>query len=214
MRFKIFFLLLILVSVFSFTQAQNSVCTPDLTQARSLLELAQAALESGDKEGAMSLMADARNALILEEANCVNYAADTVGDKRTNPVPFGERKQFELPGDRIASIELINFESHPDAIETTGKEADIGMRYILVQYTYYCEGSPDDACSVSSLPFSAVGSENIEYQPRGNNLQDGSGDTLYGGGEITRYLVFLVKEDETDFVVRHSGSSSTFFATI
>lgn len=214
MKFKIFFVLSILIFRFSLTQAQETICTPDLSQSELLLAQAQAAIDGGDAQGAVSFITDARNILALEVAKCVNYAADAAGDKRTNPVPYGERHAVTLANGSEASIEFIDFDPQPGAEIGIDPPGD-GERYILAQYNFYCEASPDDTCRAESLPFKAIGSESVEYVPRSNKLQSGSGDKLYGGGQSTRYLVFLVGEDETDFVIKYAelSSSPTFFAT-
>lgn len=214
MRFKLVTILIFGLLFSAPVQAQNIDCSADLSQAQTALDQAQAAIDSSDTSTALTFMTEAQNALAYQIASCMNYAPDTAGDTRTNPVPFGQARQVELPDDRKATVQLLSFDPMPSAVDTVGKEADEGMRYILAQYSYYCDASPDKKCSVDSLPFSAVGSANKEYTPRSNNLQSSGGETLYGGGETTRYLVFLVEADETDFVIEFAPSAdSAFFAT-
>jgi hypothetical protein len=217
MRFKILSLLLMIGTFLNFpARAQDTVCNPDLAQVTALLAEAQAAIESGDTAGTVSLMADARNMLTLQEAGCVNYAPETSGDKRSNPVPFGERKSFKLSGGGQASLEIVNFID--DANDFSRSEIEDGKRLVAVELMYFCELIPDEQCAVAEYSFNLVGSASIEYSPHfENSLPDSTSFDLYGGGQGPFTVGFLVGEDETNFVLRRSSLDPmvphTYFAT-
>lgn len=208
MQRKIFSLFLIVGTFFVLpTQAQETACNPDLTQVTSLLAEAQASFESGDTAGAVGLMADARDDLALQEAQCLNYAPDTAGDKRTNPVPLGERLKFDLSEDGSASIQIVNYIDNANEFAEFFEVAET-ERLIGIEISYMCESELDATCSVGPFDsFSVVGSQGISYDTKkSNTLPNSEPLSLYGGGQGNYSMAFLVDADDSDFVlVLHPG---------
>lgn len=192
--------------------AQTDACSPDLAQVIATLEQAQSEFDTGNTDSGLALVGDARSALALEEATCFNYAPDTVGDKRTNPVPLGERKQFDLVNGGKASVVVTGFIDNANEFSEVDIEDD--ERLIGVEITYFCESSPDETCVVDtlSLPSKVVGNSNIESEsPRASSLPNTDNVTLYGGGQVDHTMAFLVGKDESDFVLRIGNQSPIYF---
>jgi hypothetical protein len=209
---KILLALLALWSI-SFSPALAQECQPDLTDAIDQLTQAQTAFNEGDTETGLTHLSEARQVLALEEVACINYAPETAGDKRSNPVPFGQRKSFEFNGEAIA-IEIIDYSDN--ANEASETEPPDGQRYVVATVNFYCEGSSDDQCTPSLSYFSGVGSNNVQFGVALDYTRFSYyPPALFGGGQTQFEVPFLVDEDETDIVLimEYFMSGQFYFAT-
>lgn len=214
------FLLTSLSPVLAFTPAvlvslSNHVgageCQPDLSGAIDQLTQAQAAFGEGDTETGIAQLTETRQELELQEAVCINYAPETAGDKRSNPVPLGQRQSFELATGKKASAEILDYVTN--ASDLVDEPAPDGQRYVVIYIRYHCEASVDENCDASVLGFKAVGSRSTLYDPWNGYSADRW--MLFGGGQADLEATFLVGEDETDIaLIKDNGpKGDVFFAT-
>lgn len=208
MRIK---LILLTFTLFVFTlpaAAQDAACQPDLAQIINTLQQAQTAIDGGDTQSAITSITSARDTLTLEAAKCLNYAPETVGDKRTNPVPLGERKQFDLKDAGKASIQIANYLDNANEYAKNFEVGD-GKRLIGIELSYWCESAADAICKIDAFSgLSVVGSQGVVYDTKKTNtLPNNEGIELYGGGQGNYSLAFLVDADDTEMVLVFSPGS-------
>lgn len=195
-------------------------CNLDISTVQLLLSEAAVA----DDAAALGLISEARAALEQIEGRCRNYAPDSAGDSRLNPVPFGQRQHAVIPRDFIGSIELLEFLPDGEAFVLAANRRNVpapdGTRYIVFRLNYVCEVSPAESCNFSPTDFSVVGRKGVSYRYNSGSAYDISlrGVTdmqeVFGGGEIEVTLMFLVKADDGDFVLfTEYGSPRVFFAS-
>lgn len=219
MRYKLSLCALLLFVFFwtSSTAAQSGNCVPDLTSATAWLNDAQVALNNDDLNTALTAIGDARNALELIEANCTDYAPETAGNSRTNPVPFGQRQHTEILEYFIGSLQITRYVDNANEVVAAADDdnppPEEGKRYILVEFTVYCEREPSQSCEFRQRAWHVVGSKGIAYEREGSVDGFSGEQELFGGAQLPVALVYLVEADETDFVLfNEHGDTRVFFA--
>jgi hypothetical protein len=208
-------LLLIATSWIPTIAAQSGNCQPDLTSATAWLNDAQTALNNDDLNTAMTAIADARNSLELIEANCTDYAPETAGDSRTNPVSFGQQHHTEISDYFIGSLQITRYGDNANelvaATDDDNPPPEEGKRYILVEFTIYCEREPSQSCEFRQLNWHIVGSKGIAYE-RARGIDGFSGEQeLFGGAQLPVALVYQVDVAETNFVLFNEHRDTRVF---
>jgi hypothetical protein len=200
------------------TIAQNE-CSFDLTGANEALAVAQASIDASDSEAALSAVSDARAALELQEANCVDYAPEEAGNSRTNPVPFGQRQQAEYSNDFMGSIEMMEYLDDGEdlimALNRSNDPAPRSKRYVILSFKLFCERDPAESCEYSRVDFSLVGDKGVSYRYDSASIHGLENDAeFFGGAEIIEVVAFLVNSDDDNFVMfTEYGDPRVFFAT-
>lgn len=214
------FVLLVCLLVAAPVIAQDAACSPDLSPLLETLAQVQEAIDGGDDASARDGLAVARAGLALIASECADYAPDSAGDSRTNPVPFGQR-QTVTSVDFDGAVEILGFRDGDEAesfiLEANNRNepAPDGKRYITIEFRFICERAASESCEYSPVHFSLVGSRGVAYDYNDDNdvrriTDDGE---FFGGGEITVTLVFAVNDDDGDFVLyTEYGRPRTYFA--
>lgn len=199
--------------------AQDAACSPNLSPLLETLAQVQVAIDGGDDASARDGLAVARAGLALIASECADYAPDSAGDSRTNPVPFGQR-QTVTSVDFDGAIEILGYRDGEDAeafiLETNNRNdpAPEGKQYITVEFRFICERPASESCEYSRIHFSLVGSRGVSYTyDDDNDARPITDETeFFGGSEITATLVFAVNEDDGDFVMfTEYGRPRTYF---
>ncbi len=219
MRYSVFAttLLLLILSWIPIIAAQRDNCEPNLTSANAWLNDAQVALDNDDLDTALTAIADARAALELIEANCIDFVPEAAGDSRTNPVPFGQRRHTEVLDFFNGSVQITRFVDNADELVAAAAFDNPppreGKRYILVGFTIYCEGEPSQSCDFRQRDWHVVGSKGISYE-RDASVDGFSKDVeIFGGAQLPVSLVYMADADETDFVLfNEPRDTRVFFA--
>jgi hypothetical protein len=220
MRLRIFVLTVILSLAFIYpASADEKTCKPDIAAANKLLAEAQAAFDKGDTKAALVAVGDARAALQLIEANCASQAGKTAGDTRTNPVPLGRRQKMKIGTKFTGSIEVIRaVDPANDMVKNADDKNPVpadGQRYVVVEFNFYCEVDPAKSCQFSPDDFAIVGSKGVAYTFQASKSKGFSRDQeVFGGGQTTVTLAYLVDAQETGFVLFNDGKKDkrVFFA--
>lgn len=201
-----YFLILILFHVVP-VFAQDSNCTFELDRVSMLLMQAQSLVDTGDVQQALSLISDAKSSLAIQEAACVNFAPVTMGDKRSNPVSFGQRKSFV--NDNVqASIQITQFIDNANDLSRDPVEA--GKRTVAVEFKYYCEGTPDQECETSRFNYKLVGDKSEIYLS--TKLANSDFPGLFGGGESSYVVGFVVDDTDSNFIFIVSAEDDVYFS--
>jgi hypothetical protein len=214
--------------------AQDNDCI-DFHDVDLALTLARTTDIGGDLETTLEHVREAREALETIEAECAssvvqsdgetvasdgNWASNDAGDRRSNPIPFGQRQYVQ---GQKASLELTEFiplrnGTKVDSLDGgTYYELDENDGYIQVSGVFYCELSEDETCNLNTSGFGAVG---ISGVVSGIPFAiDEYSYTVYGGGHVPFTLALGVPEDDTDFILRYydlasfgdTGNKEVFF---
>lgn len=123
-----------------------------------------------------------------------------IGTSRDNPAPLNT--PVEVPN---YTMTLTSVTRPANDIVAAGNmfnsPPDEGYEYVMVEVTVTCK---QDECAFSSYNLGVVGSESVVYDPEFVSGVDGmleSGEMLEGG-TLTGKLFFIVKQGETDLVLR------------
>jgi hypothetical protein len=216
--------ILILAALLSFTalypaSADEKTCKPDLVSASKLLTAAQAAFDKGDTKAGIAAVGDARAALQLIEADCTTQAGKTAGDTRTNPVPLGQRQKMKIGTKFTGSIEVTrSVDPANDMVKNADDKNPVpaeNQRYVVVEFNFYCEVDPAKSCQFAPDDFAIVGSKGVAYPFQASQSKGFSRDQeVFGGGQTTVTLAYLVDAQETNFVLFNDGKKDkrVFFA--
>lgn len=209
----------LLVVVAAPLSAQDAPCAPDLSPIMETLTQVQQASDAGDEASVRDGLAVARAGLALIEGECLDYAPESAGDSRTNPVPFGEQ-QSVTSIDFDGSIEILNYREGDEAeafvleANRRNEPAPEGKQYITIELRFVCERPASESCEYSRIHFSLVGSRGVSYTYEdSNDARPITEQTeFFGGSEITATVVFAVNEDDGDFVMfTEYGRPRTYF---
>lgn len=203
-------LFIALVATFSTAAyAQNDACQPDFTAVDEALNQARSA---ADTDAALAAVREARSALDLIDARCANYAPETAGDRRSNPVPLGQEKVIDYGSYGKYSLKVTQVMTGDEADELMGYAPDDGNKFIVVEVEVVCGTDVDTECSfTSSSVFTLVGSQGTVRRAGFASNADTS-VTLFGGGQATFYIPFEVPEEDSDFVLFDDLTPQVFFA--
>lgn len=199
--------------------AQEATCDPNIVPLSELIAQADAALTDGDVDAALELLSQAKGVLEVIEASCVEFAEPGSGESRLNPVPFGQRQRHEILDSVDASIEITSFED--DANERIAEASEYndppepGMKYVVIEFDYYCEFEPDRFCDAGRFDYKIVGANGLVYEPASGISGDFFESTeLFGGGQMPIILVYMVAENDTSFVLMNNyDDSPVYWAT-
>lgn len=205
------------------TSAQEKACTIDVSEAASALESVPALVDAGNTDLALDVIGRAQQALALIEANCSEYAPETAGDSRTNPVPLGQSQHAVISNDFEGSIQVLEYlddgEEFVLAANRRNDPAPEGTRYVVYRLKYTCERPASESCKFSRVYFSIVGDKGVSY--RYNSAADyeilirdiGEEQEIFGGSEIETAVAFVVPEDDANFILfTEYGDPRVFFA--
>ena len=196
------------------TQAQN-ITYPcghqDIFDIYQILvaELSDAvpAVDAQDTEAFFEALEDLENTVQEMRELCleggVRQAAGDVGDRRTNPVPFGERAYIRggTLGVRVHEV----------------RERYIGTdRFIEAKLSISCERSLDATCTAYNSDWLMVGSESEVYG-RYLGVDWEYSVSLFGGGEGIIDFATRVEPNENNFVLMYipdygSSEGRTYFS--
>jgi hypothetical protein len=205
---KHIFSLVLLIGLFLFIQVSSAQdtpqCSPHIDVISDLLTQAQAKFDSKDVQAGLNILAQAQKQLDLETASCLNYAPDTAGDKRSNPVKYGDWKSVKTDSEVPASVQIVDFVDNADA-KATGNTAQSGKKFITFRVNMRCEASPDDYCTLGDYTdMSIVGGRGIPYPKGYFNIKQNKGvpTQIYGTGELSYLYAFEVDASDTNFEIQ------------
>lgn len=224
MKHALLFTILIFAINFTSPALAQGNCSPNVTAALASLDAAQSAIGSGDTQAALSAIVEANTALELQIALCRDYAPESVGDSRTNPVPFGQSQYAEISDEFSGSIQIIEYLDDGEAYVLEANDRNdptpSGARYVVFRLRYACEKPASESCEFSRVYFSIVGDKGVSYRYNSANDYDvsirdiGEDKEVFGGSEIEVDLAFLVEEDDSNFILfTEYGTPRVFFAT-
>lgn len=79
-------------------------------------------------------------------------------------------------------------------------EPDPDEEWVIVNLTFYCDLPSDRICYVSDIVFKLVGDLSIVYEPElFAVIENQFGGSLFGGGQITGNLGFIVRTNDQNF---------------
>jgi hypothetical protein len=197
--------------------ADETGCQPDISQANHWLTEAQELLDAGDVDSALGKISEARRALQMQEARCRDFAPENAGSSRTNPVQFGQTQSVDLRGVPI-QITLLDFVDNANdlVLERNSRNAppSDGMRYVVVEFNFFCDRPLPDSCEFRKSQYSLVGSRGIVYEQEfGYDREFIDNLEIFGGSEVVISRPFQVGIDETDFVFFNDRGGRVYFAT-
>jgi hypothetical protein len=197
----------------SLVRSQEDGCVLDLAEANKLLADAQTAYDTGDIEAALKLVSQAEALLGLTVEHCGTWAPENAGESRANPVPLGQRQSID---EGRASIEIKAYVPEANDIvmeaNSLNDKPTQDQRYIVVEFTYYCELELTESCEYEAGDFSVVGSRGVVYDALVAGFPLDA--EVFGGGQVTVQRAFLVGIDESSFQLFFStyGGTRVFFA--
>lgn len=218
-RILILTLLIGLLISFQISLAQDPLqCLPHISVVSDLLTQAQSKFDGKDVQAGLNILDQAQNQLSLQIAGCLNYAPDMAGNKRSNPVKYGDWQNVTVGEGEKTSVQISDFIANADPETTVGKAPDAGKKYVAFRVNMHCENSADDYCALDSLTgISIVGSSGAEYiNAHINKLQDANAPSrVYGTGDLTRIYVFAINTNETNLELKfaYNISHPIWFAT-
>lgn len=194
-----------LLAFFTPVIAQGTQCTLDLSSLMATLAQVEQAVDTGDGEATRDGLASARAELALIEGQCLDYAPETAGDSRTNPVPHGQRQRV-MDDDLNVSIQMEHYSDDAEeiilSINRSNEPAPDGKRYVAMTFKFICEASADESCEYSRVQYSLVGDKGISYRYDSGDIRGvGGSQEIFGGAEITVGVAFLVDADDGNFVM-------------
>lgn len=142
------------------------------------------------------------------ESNNNNQSAATstsqLGSTRSNPAPAGSEVVFD-----DMAFQIMNTVRPADSLVATGNmfnsTPEPDQEYMFVEVQVTCKKTGDEKCSFSpEFSTKLTGSNGVEYNPE--IMLSGVEKLLettefYGGAVISGYVPFIVKKDETNFVL-------------
>lgn len=217
--------LALLVSVAVYAQegddSLSEACAFDREDFTTLFDNIDAARDGDDIDAYIETILALRRAIDLKLVLCYTSALDAeVGQTRANPVAFGDADIVKTFEDvylwRVASF-------NEDATETVMQTASSydapteGTKYITAQLVVTCDKLATESCEVASRRVGAVGSNGVGYEAASVSGYVDDFE-IFGGGQITINVAFLVQEADSNFVLFNLYTSyddevRTYFAT-
>lgn len=211
-------LFILLVALFAApVLAQDGTCAPDLSTVTAALEQAQQAIGDADSAAVLDALGEARAALATAEGQCLDFAPETAGDSRTNPVPFGQLQHISHD-DYDGSIQVLDFLADAEelimSISSSNDAAPEGKRYVAMAFKFICERPASESCEYSRVDFSLVGDKGVAYDYDAGDIGGLENKAeFFGGAEITVGVAFLVDADDDNFVLyTEYARPRTYFA--
>lgn len=170
-------------------------------------------MDNDDNKVALRLLVDAEELLSLIVSRCENWASEALGANRANPVPFGQRQSIDSSR---ASVEVVDYipEANDIVMEANSynDKPTADERYIVVEFTYYCDLAPVDSCEYNGFRWKVVGSRGVVYDDFASGFP--LEEEVFGGGSATVSRAFLVGVDESQFQLffDYRGDNRVFFA--
>lgn len=132
---------------------------------------------------------------------------------RLNPLPAGDAYEIRDGRFQVNNLQR-DMDSEVEQMNMFNLDPEPGQEWVLVNVTFFCDLPAERTCVTSRMYFEMVGDSGEVYDMSiGVVLDDAFGSEVYGGGQDTGVVGFMIQESESDllFVVK-DGGSRTFFA--
>lgn len=132
---------------------------------------------------------------------------------RLNPLPAGEAYEIRDGRFQVNNLQR-NMDSEVEQMNMFNSDPEPGEEWVLVNVTFLCDLPADRTCVTSRMYFEMVGNSGEVYDRAIAAVLDNSfGSEVYGGGQETGVVGFIVQETENDLLlVVNDGGNRTFFS--
>jgi hypothetical protein len=147
------------------------------------------------------------------DGNTSNTTNGTTGaGSRTNPYPAGSTQEIRDGRFRVNSIQE-GMTDEVKAMNMFNTDPDTGQEWVLVDATFFCDLSADRVCNTTAMQFELVGSAGKAYNTELMAVLDRPfGGEVFGGGESTGVIGFIIDSDDSDFLLVIVDGGRKFFA--